>query len=319
MTRIFYLLLLACVFITACHIDEIDLPRFGDDDDDIVLFPEVIDLPDGFMPEGIVAGFANDFYVGSLGDGSIYRGDFRTGLGDILIPGQEGSSSVGLAFDIRTGLLYVAGGATGGGRIIDTRRATVVAEFDFGGGFVNDVIVAFDGAYFTDSFSPTLYKVSLRRGGRPNGEVEAIPLGDNFAFEPGQFNANGIEVTPAGRFLLVVNTFTGELYRIDPDSGLARPVNLGGESLPNADGILLRGNRLFVVQNFLNQISVVDLRPDDFLRGEITEVLTDPDFRIPTTVTARGFELYAVNARFDVAPPGVPAPGVDFEVVKVDQ
>jgi hypothetical protein len=38
-------------------------------------FPDVLPLPDGFNPEGIVAGKGNTLYVGSLFDGAIYQVD----------------------------------------------------------------------------------------------------------------------------------------------------------------------------------------------------------------------------------------------------
>ena len=43
------------------------------------------------------------------------------------------------------------------------------------------------------------------------------------------------------------------------------------------------------------------------------------NFRIPTTADVFGGSLYAVNARFDVAPPGGGAKGIEFEIVKVDK
>lgn len=41
-------------------------------------FPDVISLPIGFQPEGIVAGRGPEFFVGSLAVGAIYQGDLRT-------------------------------------------------------------------------------------------------------------------------------------------------------------------------------------------------------------------------------------------------
>jgi hypothetical protein len=39
---------------------------------------------------------------------------------------------------------------------------------------------------------------------------------------------------------------------------------------------------------------------------------------VPTTAVAAGDDLYAVNARFDVAPPGAPAdPALGYEIVRV--
>jgi hypothetical protein len=43
------------------------------------------------------------------------------------------------------------------------------------------------------------------------------------------------------------------------------------------------------------------------------------NFRIPTTTDVFGGSLHAVNARFDVAPPGGGATGIEFEIVKVDK
>jgi hypothetical protein len=70
-------------------------------------FPEVIPLPTGFMPEGIAIGLTGAFYTGSLANGAIYRGDLRTGAGEILVPGQEGRVAVGMALDKRSD--YLAG------------------------------------------------------------------------------------------------------------------------------------------------------------------------------------------------------------------
>ena len=57
-------------------------------------FPEVINLPNGFQPEGISTGRGTSFYVGSLFDGAIYRGDLRTGKGAVLVPGVDGRVAI---------------------------------------------------------------------------------------------------------------------------------------------------------------------------------------------------------------------------------
>ena len=76
------------------------------------LLPSTIDLPDGFRPEGVATGRSTSFYVGSLADGAIYRGNVVTGEGGILIPGTQGGVAVGLEVDSRN-RLFVAGGPTG--------------------------------------------------------------------------------------------------------------------------------------------------------------------------------------------------------------
>src|SRR6185503_6336679 len=73
-------------------------------------FANVIPLPDGFQPEGIAAGEGTTFFAGSIPSGAVYRGDVKTGTGAILVPAQAGRNSIGMKYDSRTGLLYVAGG-----------------------------------------------------------------------------------------------------------------------------------------------------------------------------------------------------------------
>src|SRR5262245_55201493 len=76
-------------------------------------FPDTIALPNGFQPEGVVIGRGTTIYAGSIPTGAIYQADLRTGEGSILVPPQPGRAAIGLDFDRRTNLIYVAGGPTG--------------------------------------------------------------------------------------------------------------------------------------------------------------------------------------------------------------
>ena len=80
-------------------------------------FPDVIQLPTGYQPEGIALGSGSTFYVGSLMDGRIVRGDLRTGQSSVFVSGQTGMLTVGLYYDQRNGRLFAAGGPTGLGRV----------------------------------------------------------------------------------------------------------------------------------------------------------------------------------------------------------
>ena len=62
-------------------------------------------------------------------------------------------------------------------------------------------------------------------------------------------NANGIVQTPNRRALLVINSTTGVLFRVNPQNGWAKKVNLGGTSLTAGDGLLVRGRTLYIVRN----------------------------------------------------------------------
>jgi sugar lactone lactonase YvrE len=282
------------------------------------VFPPVIPLPDGFQPEGITVGRGTTFFVGSIPTGAIYRGDLRTGEGDILVAPQEGRMAIGLDFDSRSGYLFVSGGPTGKAFVYDSESGELVAEYQLTlpeNTFINDVIVTREAAYFTNSFQPFIYKVPLGPAGEllDSPDIQAIELGGDFMQVAG-FNANGISATPNGKYLIIVNSSLGTLYRVDPETGFAVLIPLSGlaDSVPFGDGILLEGRTLYVVQNQLNRIAVVELSPR-LTAGEIVDIITDDNFRVPTTVAGFGHYLYSVNARFGTPP----TPDTEYEVVQV--
>ena len=280
-------------------------------------FPEVIPLPVGFQPEGIAVGKGSTFYVGSIPTGAVYRGDLRTGEGDILVPAQEGRAAIGMKYDERTGLLFVAGGPTGFAYVYDGETGENVAEIQLttGDRFINDVVITKDAAYFTNSAQPVIYRVALEKNGEvpTTPEVEEIPLSGDYQFTEDAFNANGIAATPNGKTLIIVNSVDGLLYKVRPGSGVAKLIDLGGATLLNGDGVLLEGRTLYVVQNRMNQIAVVSLTNSDLDEGEVVDTITDDDFRVPTTIARFGDSLYAVNARFGTEP----TPDTEYEVVRV--
>jgi sugar lactone lactonase YvrE len=287
-------------------------------------FPPVFNVPDGWQPEGIAVGRGSSFFVGSLLTGAIYGGDLRTGEGGTVVQPQQGRIAVGLAVDERSNAIFVAGGGPalgptipGSAYVYDADTGAELAVYSFGGFFINDVVVNREAAYFTDSFQPVLFRVPLGPGGElpEPSAVQAIPLGDGFDFVPGDFNANGIEATPDGKSLIVVNTATASLYNVDPLTGDASKIDLGGDTVENGDGLVLAGKTLYVVQNFVNKIGIVDLDPT-FTSGTVSsEVLTNDYFMIPTTAAKFGSTIYAVNARFGEFTPGVPSPELEFTVV----
>lgn len=280
-------------------------------------FPDLINLPVGFAPEGIATGRGTSFYTGSLADGSVYAGDLRTGEGAILVPPQSGRISVGMKVDQRTNYLFVGGGPTGQAYIYDATTGAEVAMLQLaapGENFINDVIVTPSAAYFTNSFQPYLYRVPLGPGGELPDPVtfEAMMLKGDWMQTSG-FNANGIAATPNGKWLVVVNSALGKLYRVDARDGNAVEMDLGGEVVTSGDGLLLDGKRLYVVRNRLNLIPVFEVSPS-LTSATLVKTITDPNFNVPTTIAEFGKSIYAVNAKF-----GTPAPGTPYEVVKVSK
>jgi sugar lactone lactonase YvrE len=257
-------------------------------------FPDVIALPNGFQPEGIAIGRQPCAYFGSLANGDIYRVSLDSGRGKVISVGP-GTPSVGLKIDHR-GRLFVAGGAAGDGRVVDSGTGRVLASYQFAAAptFINDVALSPHGAFFTDSQRPFLYRVSLDL----RGEAVPLPLTGDLVFGEG-FNVNGIAGTPDGRALLVVQSNTGLLFRVNPSTGATAAVDLGGEILTNGDGLLVIGRTLYVVQNRLNQVAVFRLDSKG-TSGRLVTRLTSPNFDVPTTVAAFGNHLYLPNARFGV-------------------
>jgi sugar lactone lactonase YvrE len=276
-------------------------------------FPEVIQLPTGFRPEGIEVGRGTTFYTGSVANGAIFRGDLRTGRGTVIIAGATGLAATGIELD-RHKRLWVAGAGTGTARVYDVRTGALLRTYQLGtppATFINDVVVTAKAAYFTDSQQPVLYRIPIGPHGAL-GNAQTIPLGGQYVHVPGQLNLNGIDATRSGKALVAVQTFTGQLYRINPRTGFARLISLGGESVPNGDGILLDGRRLYVVQNRSNLVAVISLRPG-LLSGSVLTRLSNPNFSVPTTIDDLGKRLYAVNARFGIPNPDVAA----YQVVQL--
>jgi sugar lactone lactonase YvrE len=268
-------------------------------------FPTTIALPTGFQPEGITIGSAPTAYFGSLADGDLYRVNLMTGRGEVFSQGP-GTPSVGLKID-RRHRLFVAGGSGGDARVVDARTGEIIRTYSFveppAATFINDVTLTADGAYFTDSFNAVLYHLPISRSGRlpSDADVRQIPLSGDYQHQPG-FNANGIVPTPDGKALIIVQSGTGLLFRVDPVTGVTTQVDLGGSTVTAGDGLLLVGRTLYVVRNQLNLVVAIRLNHSG-TTGAIVDEITHPDFDVPTTVAAFGNQLYLPNARFGVADP----------------
>lgn len=277
-------------------------------------FPTVIDLPAGWQPEGIVAGKGAVIYAGSLATGSIYAADAKTGAGRVLVD-VVGRVAVGLSYDKRSDYIFAAGGPTGKAWVYDAQTGATVGEFTLGQGFINDVIVTRDAAYFTNSAVAAFYRLPLGKGGSlpAPGAVQTIALSGEWQQVQG-FNANGIEATAGGKYLLIVNSTVGKLYRVTPTTGTAQAIDLGGYSVAAGDGLLLKGRTLSVVRNQRNTVAQIKLS-GSFLRGRLIAELTEPAalLDVPTTIAAVKGALYVVNARFGTAP----QPDTPYTIVRL--
>jgi outer membrane protein assembly factor BamB len=281
-------------------------------------YPARINLPDGWAPEGITAGLGDSVFVGSLANGAIWRGNVRTGRGRVLVPGVAGNVAVGVEYEARRNRLWVAGGPTGKVRVYNASTGRLLKTYSFTGGadgiFLNDLVVTRNAVYVTDSKTQQLDVIPIRLDGGlvRQSRVRALPLSGDIAYVsgPNEFNANGIVARDG--WLIIVQSNTGKLFRVNPRTGVARNINLHGASVSFGDGLELNRGTLYVVRNELNKVSVfrlgLALRSARFVRD-----MTRPSLDIPTTAALQAGRLWVVNARF-----GTPVtPDTDYWITRL--
>jgi sugar lactone lactonase YvrE len=257
------------------------------------------------FPEGVAyQSDTGDFYVGSTTDGTVFRGSVEGGPKEaevFLEPESDGrTTAIGMEVD-KAGRLFIAGGDTGRIFVYDTESADLVRRLDTPDAestFLNDVAVIPDGdAYLTDSMRPVLFRVTSTADGVGEAEPWLNFEGTPAEYEEG-FNFNGIDATDDGRYLVAVQSNTGELFRIDTESKEVVEINLGGETLTNGDGLLLDGRTAYVVRNEQELIVPVELS-GEYISGEVGEPFTNPSFAFPTTLAKTDGRLLVVNSQFD--------------------
>ena len=279
-------------------------------------FPDLIVVTGLTSAEGIATGSGSSFYVGDFFLGDIYRGDLRSGSTALFRDAPTGRMAVGMKVDVARDLLFVAGGFTGQAYVYDASTGADVAVLQLGapgpGTMINDVALAKDAAWFTNAFSPLLYRVPIATDGSI-GTPSTLTVTGPAANLSGPFNMNGIAATPDAKTLIVAHSSDATVYTVDPDTGASAAI--AGANVPNVDGILLEAGRLWVVQNFANQVTELRLNPD-LTSATVEQVITNSDFQVPTTVARHGNRLALVNAKFDT---GIPPTAPTYEVVIVER
>jgi hypothetical protein len=260
-------------------------------------FPARIDLPDGWAPEGITDGHGTTAYVGSLVDGAIAQVNVRTGSVSVLAAGAPGRVTAGIDYEDGPNRLWAAGGPTSEVRAYDAKTGALLQTYTFQSGFLNDVVVTRDAVYVTDSNVQQLIVIPLPRDGSVPDPASAftLPLTGDIDYGEG-FNANGIVALHG--WLVLVQSSTGLLFRVDPETGVTRTIDLGGASVSFGDGLELRGSTLYAVRNQLGEIEVIRLA-GDVLSGTLVDTLAPQGVDVPTTVAFVAGRLWLVNARFN--------------------
>jgi sugar lactone lactonase YvrE len=243
------------------------------------------------------------FYVSATNrDGTIYRGELGQQQLGVWVGPRTGDNGRGIDVD-DAGRVYVAGGPSAEVRVFDA-SGTLIAELPTGeaGSFLNDVWVGSDGAaYLTDSSLPRIWRVTQRDG---DWVIELWrDVSDTITYTPllTDFDLGGIVGTPDGRYLLTSQGTTGQLWRIDIATKAITEVAVDRPALINADGIVLRGHDLYVVQNFSRQITKLRLS-GGWSTAVVHEVLATPADRTFTTAKIARGQLLVVDSRFGFPP-----------------
>ena len=197
--------------------------------------PTRIDLPDGFQPEGIES-WGSHLYAGSLVDGAIWKADARTGKGRILVPGVAGRGRGRAAPRSPGAALGRWWTDPDDPRLQGLERSAAPDLHVPDDGLLNDLDITRNAVYATDSLNQQLAVVPLGRWGKlpPSSAAKTMPLSGDIQYTTG-FNANGIAAR--GGYLILVQSNTGLLFRVNPRTGQAKLIDTGGYSVTNGDGL----------------------------------------------------------------------------------
>lgn len=265
-------------------------------------WPDEHVLPgDSVFPEGVAIDKRTGyFYVSSTEDGTIFRGTMDEETTEVFLPGNEDGRTAAVGLDVDDdGHLFIAGGGTGMMFVYDTETGEQVASFDGGSDptFVNDVVATRSGAYFTDSMSPVIYRVTEDDEGEFQMEHWLDLDGTAIEYQEG-FNLNGIVASYNGKYLITIQSNTGKLFRIDVEDQSVTEIDTGDETFTAGDGLVLHGHTLYIVRNQFEIISRVWLW-NHYTSGSFMGEYTNPSFGFPTTADIARGRMLVVNAQFD--------------------
>ncbi|GAA1925191.1 SMP-30/gluconolactonase/LRE family protein [Streptantibioticus ferralitis] len=267
-------------------------------------------------PESITA---DDHYIytGSIDDGTVYRGRLGSKRLDPFLPGgQDGRTQV-TGVKVTGNRLLLAGAFTGqffiyttAGKLVSSYTVPDTGEKTL----VNDEAIAPNGdVYITDSFRAVVYRI-------PADEVNAPATGTHRTLQvayqlpdyvAGTSNSNGIVATPDGKSLIIGYWYSGALYRLTLATGEVRKID--APALTSADGIVQRGQTLYIARSVNNEVATVRLSDDDTQATVISE-RTYPGADTTTGVTVSGDRLLVTNSQMNNYLYGAPLESSVFTV-----
>jgi hypothetical protein len=258
-------------------------------------------------PEGIAYDAKRAvLYTGSAATGSVARLTPASKQVTVVVPGgslmatEPFPALLGMKVDA-AGRLWIAGGRTGQMAVIDAQSGKALKKFEVpapGASLINDVVIVGSSAYFTDSLTPTLWRVTTT--GDRIGDLEAwmqFSSGPLEYTKPGA-NLNGITATDNGRYLITVQMNKGLLFRIGVEDKQILQIDIGGESVATGDGLVLDGRLLYVVRQGEQEIVTIQLA-EDMTKGQVISRFKDSALAWPATAVKVGDRLLVVNTQFN--------------------
>jgi sugar lactone lactonase YvrE len=270
------------------------------------------------------------FFVGSVKEGTIYKGKIARPSLEVFSPGGADGRTIATGMFFTNDRLVVVGRQTGLIFVYNTKNGRLISKLDnglrTGQTFLNDTTFAPDGsAYVTDSVNPVLYRVVPTMKGQYELQeflkFEGTPV--VYVNAPGAegINVNGIVATADGRYLIIGKRNENRLFRVDLKSREIVPLNMPAGMLNTPDGLFLEGTTLYVAQNVPKSIAVVKLS-SDFSQAELERTINHPTFAFPTSVARYKNRLLVVSSQFDTAGSpaavsGTQSPVVPFWVTQI--
>ena len=281
---------------------------------------ETYTLPgDTLFPEGIAYNpTTGNFFTGSSTSGDIYKVNVQTGATNLFAPGASQGRKVATGMKIdNKNRLWVCGGAEGKIYVINLANGGLIKSWDvrtlFGAGFINDCIIDSNYVYFTDSQVQKIYRIRVTDDTPGDVQTWLTYTNAQIPFTASGTNANGIENTPDSKYLLIIISSSGRLYRIEKATQAIREVDLNN-GLTAGDGLSLDGSFLYTSRNSTNQIW-----PARFNADYTTAMVGNPfgsGLVFPTTIVKVDNYLLAVNGQLNrrTTPP---TPVLPFSVSRV--
>ena len=253
------------------------------------------------FPESVAA---DDHYIyaTSIADGTVYRGRCGAKTLEPFLPGGQDGRTSATGIKVAGNRLLVAGFLTGRFFVYSStgELVSVYTVADPGQPtLVNDAAVTSNGdVYVTDSYRAVVYRI-------PAAEVNAPATGGHRTLEvayslpdyvAGESNGNGIVATPDGKSLIVGYWHGGALYRLTLATG--EVVKIAAPPLPSADGIVLRGNILYLARSENNEVDVLQVS-SDATQATVVSKRTYPGADTTTGVAVSGDRLLVTNSQMD--------------------